>query len=103
MNVVYSEAVLSLMARDEEFVPAAAIAPIVKMNPGQIVKYAKEGMWPREICNYLVTGNRVKFARVDFLRKGGWLNEVGTAEIPHPDCRTCPYHPIRCGSDLVLP
>ncbi len=69
----YSEAIYALMDRTEELVTAADIAPIVRMNPGVIVKYAKDGMWPREICNYIVSGTRVKFFRVDFLKKGGWL------------------------------
>ena len=69
----YTEAVMALMARTDEMVPAAAIAPIVRMHPSVTIKYAKDGTWPREICNYIVSGNRVKFFRVDFLRKGGWV------------------------------
>ena len=70
---VYSEAVLQLMAREEDLVPAAAIAEIVRMKPERIVGYAKAGQWPREICNYIVSGRNVKFFRIDFLRKGGWI------------------------------
>ncbi len=70
---VYSEAVLQLMAREDELVPAAAIAPIIKMKPERMIGYAKEGRWPREICNYIVSGRNVKFFRIDFLRKGGWM------------------------------
>ena len=70
----YTEPVLALMARTEELVPAAAIAPIVKIHPQTIVNYAKTGKWPREICNYIVSGSRVKFFRIDLLRKGGWLS-----------------------------
>jgi hypothetical protein len=69
----YTEAVLALMARTDEMVPAAAIAPIVKMHPSNIVHYAKIGQWPREVCNYIVSGRNVKFFRIDFLRKGGWI------------------------------
>ena len=69
----YTDDVLALMARADEVVPAAAIAPIVKMHPSVIIKYAKEGTWPREICNYIVSGRCVKFFRIDFLRKGGWI------------------------------
>ena len=39
----YTDAVLQLMAREEEMVPASAIAPIVKMHPSVIVHYAKTG------------------------------------------------------------
>jgi len=73
LEPVYTDAVLALMARKDEVVPAAAIAPIVKMHPQVIVKYAKEGKWPREICNYIVSGRCVKFFRIDLLRKGGWI------------------------------
>lgn len=69
----YSDNVLALMAMTDEVVPATAIAPIVKMHPQVIVKYAKEGKWPREICNYIVSGRCVKFFRIDLLRKGGWI------------------------------
>ena len=69
----YTEAVLALMDRTEELVPAAAIAPIVKIHPQTIVNYAKTGKWPREICNYIISGSHVKFFRIDFLRKGGWI------------------------------
>jgi len=70
---IYSEDVLALMEREDELVPAAALAPILKMHPSVIVKYAKEGVWPLTICNYIVSGSHVKFFRIDFLRKGGWI------------------------------
>ena len=68
-----SDAVLQLMSREDELVPAAAIAPIIKMKPARMVQYAKDGEWPRDICNYIVSGRCVKFYRLDFLRKGGWI------------------------------
>ena len=73
LNYKPSDAVLALMAREEELVPATAIAPILKMHPSVIVKYAKSGQWPREICNYIISGRCVKFFRLDFLKKGGWI------------------------------
>ena len=73
MDYKPSDAVLQLMAREEELVPASALAPIVKMHPSVIIKYAKSGQWPRAICNYIVSGTHVKFFRIDFLRKGGWI------------------------------
>ena len=69
----YTEEVIALMTMPEEVVPAAVIAPILKMKPDVIIKYAKDGEWPREICNYIVSGTHVKFFRIDFLRKGGWI------------------------------
>ena len=68
-----SEPVLALIDRDDEMVTAADIAQIVRMHPSVIIKYAKEGKWPTTICNCIVSGNRVKFFRIDFLRKGGWI------------------------------
>jgi len=73
MDYTPSPAVQALMDRDDELVPAAAIAPIVKMHPSVIIKYAKDGKWPREICNYIVSGTHCKFFRIDFLKKGGWI------------------------------
>jgi len=71
MRPVYSQEVLALMARTDELVPAAAIAPIVKMHQSDIVHYAKTGKW--DICKYIIVGKRVKFFRIDFLRNGGWI------------------------------
>lgn len=70
----YSEPILALMEREDEMVTAADIAPVVRMHPEVIVRYAKTGQWPREICNYVISGTRVKFFRIDFLRKGGWID-----------------------------
>jgi len=70
---IYSDEVNTLIDRRDELITAADLAPIVRMNPQVIIKYAKEGKWPREICNYVISGNRVKFFRIDFLRKGGWI------------------------------
>ena len=69
----YSADIIALMDREDELVPAVAIAPIVRMHPQAIIKHAKDGTWPREICNYIVSGRNVKFFRIDFLRKGGWI------------------------------
>lgn len=69
----YSDAIYRLIDLDSEMVTAADIAPVVRMHPEAIIHYAKTGQWPREICNYVVSGNRVKFFRVDFLKKGGWI------------------------------
>jgi len=70
----YSDEIWALMDRKDELITAADLAPIVRMHPSVIVRYAKEGKWPMEICNYIVSGNRVKFFRMDFLRKGGWIS-----------------------------
>ena len=70
----YSPLVLQLMARTDELVPAAALAPILGMKAETIIKKAKIGKWDRGVCNYIVSGRCVKFFRIDFLRKGGWIS-----------------------------
>ena len=71
---VYSDAVLALMACPDETVPARMIAPIVGMHPSVIIAQAKAGEWDREHNgNFIVSGKRVKFYKIDFLKKGGWL------------------------------
>lgn len=74
VDPIYTEAVLTLMARPEEFVPASALAPIVKMHPSVIIEYAKNGNWP--FCKYVISGNHVKFARIDFLRHFGFIKDA---------------------------
>ena len=69
----YSDEIRRLMAMSCEMITAADLAPIVRMHTSVIIHYAKTGQWPREICNYVVSGRNVKFFRVDFLRTGGWI------------------------------
>ena len=73
MRPEYSDRVHLLMEMRDEMVHAKDIAPVLGMNPGVIIKKAKEGTWDRGICNYIVSGRCVKFFRVDFLKKGGWI------------------------------
>lgn len=73
LKPVFSDDVRRLMDMGTEMMTAKDISPIVRMHPSVIIHYAKTGQWPREICNYIISGNRVKFFRVDFLRKGGWI------------------------------
>ena len=68
---VYSEQVRALMAMTDEVVPARVLAPIVKMHPQEIIHQARTGQWNR--CEVVFSGRRVKFFRVDFLRRGGWI------------------------------
>lgn len=73
MLAVYSDEVMRLITSTDEMVTAAAIAPILGMKEETIVKKVKMGEWDRNVCNYIESGTRVKFFRVDFLRKGGWI------------------------------
>jgi len=78
---LYTEEVLALMVRKDETVTAAAIAPIVGMHPGAIIDMVRKGDWDREKQgNYILSGNRVKFYRIDFLRKNGFLVEKDPEE-----------------------
>ena len=70
---MYSDAVRALMDMTDDVVPASEIAPILGIHPQVMIRQAKDGPWPRDVCNYIISGNRVKFFRIDFLRKGGWI------------------------------
>lgn len=67
----YSEPVLALMERKDEMITAADIAPIVHMHKDVIIQYAKTGRW--DLCEYVISGERVKFSRIDFLRRMGFI------------------------------
>ena len=69
----FSDDVYALIGRTDEFISARDLAPIVHMSPSVIVKYAREGKWDLSKC--VVTPGRVKFARLDFLRKMGFIPE----------------------------
>ena len=82
VDPIYTEAVLALMARPEEFVPASALATIVKMHPSVMIEYAKSGNWP--FCKYVISGNHVKFARIDFLKHFGFIQDEEPEEDEGP-------------------
>ena len=63
-----------LMEMTDETVSAKHIAPILKMNPSVIVKYAKDGTWDADrLGKYVISGGHVKFFRKDFLQKCGFM------------------------------
>ena len=74
MIIRYTDDVRRLIAMNDEMIHAKDLAPVLGMNPGVMIKKAKEGTWDRNICNYIVSGRCVKFFRIDFLRKGGWIS-----------------------------
>ena len=70
-----TEAVRHLMDMNCEVVSAKYIAPILNMNPDVIIKYVKDGTWDADrLGNYVISGNRVKFFRKDFLIKCGFMD-----------------------------
>ncbi len=69
-----SDPVKALMEMTDETVSAKHIAPILKMNPSVIVKYAKDGTWDADrLGKYVISGGHVKFFRKDFLQKCGFM------------------------------
>lgn len=64
-----------LMGMTDETVSAKYLAPILKMNPSVIVKYAKDGTWDQDkLGKFVISGDRVKFFRKDFLQKCGFMD-----------------------------
>ena len=71
----YDNALEALKACQSETVPASMIAPILNMNPSVIIKYAKDGTWNTDKWgNFVISGDRVKFFRRDFLHKCGLMD-----------------------------
>lgn len=69
-----NDPVKALMEMTDETVSAKYIAPILKMSPSVIVKYAKDGTWDADrLGNYVISGGHVKFFRKDFLQKCGFM------------------------------
>ena len=78
----YTDEVLALMARKDELVPAAAIAPILKIHPSNIINHVKTGEWdPDRLGNYVISGDHVKFFRIDCLQKWGFIPKPKTRPV----------------------
>lgn len=74
MTPVITPEVRRLISMDSEMIYAKDIAPIVRMKTDVIIKYAKDGTWNQnDQGKFIISGNSVKFYRLDFLRKGGWI------------------------------
>lgn len=73
-EITMSDAVRDLMAMDAEVVPARMIAPVLKMSESVLIHRVKSGEWDPDILGkYVISGNRVKFLRKDFLIKCGFM------------------------------
>ena len=70
-----AEALEKLKAMQDEMVYASAIAPVLGKHPQVLIDKVKSGAWDRANGNYLYfPGDKtVKFYRIDFLKKGGWI------------------------------
>ena len=70
----FDSALEALKACQSETVPASMIAPVLNMNPQVIIRYAKTGEWDQDLHGkFIVSGDRVKFFRRDFLQKHGFM------------------------------
>lgn len=67
-------AVQKLIDMEDDVVSAAQLAPILKMHPQTIVDRAKTGLWDQDrLGKFVISGDRVKFFRLDFLQKCGFI------------------------------
>lgn len=91
----HSDAVQLLINLKAETVSAALLAPVVKMHPSVIIEYAKTGKW--DLCKYVISGNRVKFFRLDFLQKMGFLQE----DPPEKDLMTMILEELKAIREMI--
>lgn len=63
-----------LIDMEDEMILAKDIAPIIHVKPDVIIKYVKTGQWDADrLGNYVISGDHVKFFRMDFLQKCGFM------------------------------
>ena len=63
-----------LINMEDEVITAAQLAPILKMHPQTIIDRAKSGLWDQDrLGKFVISGDRVKFFRKDFLQKCGFI------------------------------
>lgn len=91
----HSDAVQLLINLKAETVSAALLAPVVKMHPSVIIDYAKTGKW--NLCKYVISGNRVKFFRRDFLQKMGFIQE----DPPEKDLMTLILEELKAIREMI--
>ena len=70
------EALERLLSMTDEMVFAKDIAPVLGKHAQVLIDKVKSGEWDRANGNYLYfPGDKtVKFYRIDFLKKGGWIS-----------------------------
>ena len=69
-----NDAVQRLMEMTDEVVPARLIAPVLKMSESILIHRVKTGQWNEDaLGKVVISGNRVKFFRKDFLHKCGFI------------------------------
>ena len=65
-----------LIDMDDEMITAKDLSPILKMHPQTIVDRAKSGLWDQDhLGKFVLSGDRVKFFRKDFLQKCGFIEK----------------------------
>ena len=73
-DMMMSDAVQHLMVMTDEVVPARLIAPVLKMSESILIHRVKTGQWNEDtLGKVVISGNRVKFFRKDFLQKCGFI------------------------------
>ena len=78
-----NDAVQRLMAMTDEVVPARLIAPVLKMSESILIHRVKTGQWNEDtLGKVVISGNRVKFFRKDFLQKCGFIEPEPEKEDP---------------------
>lgn len=61
-----------IKAMTEDFITPATAAKVMKMDPGRLIQYARDGALPFQV---VISGNRVKIPRRAFLEAYGALEE----------------------------
>ena len=63
-----------LIDMEDEVIYAKDISPILRIHPQTIIQYAKDGRWNQDnLGKFVISGDRVKFFRKDFLQKCGFI------------------------------
>ena len=74
LEMTISDAAARLIAMKDDVVTAKHIAPVLKMSESVLIGRVKNGEWDQEkMGKYVISGNRVKFFRKDFLQKCGFI------------------------------